>query len=181
MILTATLDTVTSADGEGAATLYEPGGPPRDVTVVLISPPGLHLPWRAGDRIVVAVPNGEVAAGVIPLGVAGGATPQHPDNTELRSRGGRNVVISASEGGEVRLGYDSDGAGTEYDGIMLKKVLSAEILNLQAQINALAAEVDRGALTKPVTPPLQAVVAVAVVAEAVTGGEAVAGVRGVRP
>lgn len=112
---------------------------PCQATVLPLGP-GIYLPFRSGDKLLTGTIRGRKLMGVHPLAWAGDVVPpQSMRNLELRGTRGGNVVVApdrAAEGSSVLLGRETrDGA--DYDEIMCFKQISAEVLNLKAQLDAL--------------------------------------------
>lgn len=144
--------------------------------------PGDYHPFRRGDVLSCIVMQGRLVGGVHPISFYGDVVPpQSMGNREIRAPRGGHLVLAPdreASGSEVRIGRETRDGAT-YQRIMLFDRLSAEVVNLKAQINALAAKVET---ITSMSPGAGAVTAVtnATIAGGITGGDPVAGARGAK-
>lgn len=153
----------------------EPFG--RVVQAIMLPPsPGAFSPWRKGDRVLLGIAGG--GCGYVLGAFANGVT--STAHIELRPRGE----------GEVRIGP----TGGEYQPLALFDRLSAEVVSLKAQIDALASHVQGMTaqvtastgvgVTPGVAGPIglgaTAAVSGATIAGGITGGDPAAQLKGVK-
>lgn len=132
--------------------------------IILPSAPGAFSPWRKGDRVL--------------LGLAGGGSGYVLGSFANAAGSTAHVEIQPRGDGEVRVGP----AGGEYQPVALFDRLSAEVVNLKAQIGAITTFLGGAAIgTAPsgggpvvgIVGPSSAASAVstATIAGGITGGD----------
>lgn len=168
---------VVSAEGRTI-----PYGHPVRVTLLQRGPGDYH-PFRVGDRLSCVVMQGRLIGGVHPVAYYGDVVPpQSMSNREIRAPRGGHLVLAPdrdSAGSEVRLGRESR-EGATYQRLMMYDRLAAEVVNLKAQIDALAGKVDgmtAAAGISPIGAGATALVSNATIEGGITGGDPSDGVK----
>lgn len=153
---------------------------------VRIATRGGWVPYAVGDIVDALLLEADYGLPPIVVGLHADASvaPQAAGNTEYRAREGGNLVLAPARGGGwVLIGLDADGADTEYEALALHPRIAAELVNLKAQIDALANRVEGlTAAAGLATIGVGAVAAVtaATITGGITGGDAAAGAKGAK-
>lgn len=144
--------------------------------LVMHAMPGVHIPWKTGDRCLVLVPCGDPAMGAVPVASpTRRVAPLDPQSMELAAPAGGHLYLRGYPGedaSEVRLGD-----GDSYQPLMMYTQAAGELGALKAQVDALAGIIDRLIATNnppspaPVTGAAAAAVEAAEYADGHIGGE----------